>query len=114
MSWKDGHFEFSNSGQEITEDNFTESVASLLLEASQEVDMLSDICSEAPALESKLSLKRPMPGVLKELSPDQLEVVQLTHDWGNMLDLLDHASGSDLVVTEILIKLIEKGWITTD
>src|SRR2546421_8752403 len=53
----------------------------------------------------------PLSPKLRELSADELDLLQLVHNYGVVQAVLDRAGGSDLEVARRIAALIERGYL---
>ena len=53
----------------------------------------------------------PLSPRLGELSPEELDLVQLVHNYGVVQAVLDRAAGSDLEIARKLQSLIDRGYL---
>ncbi len=51
------------------------------------------------------------PFPLRDLQPDELDVLQLVHNFGSFQGAIDHSEKDDLVVAEAIAKLVQKGYV---
>jgi hypothetical protein len=64
-----------------------------------------------PAATAAIGIAMPLVPRLRDLPPDELDVVQLVHNYGVVQAVLDRASGSDLEVSKKLAGLIQRGYL---
>src|SRR5436309_3525733 len=67
------------------------STEALLMDALRQLDEYKRIQGELPPVTSQMTLSMPMTAALRELSPEQLDVLQLVHNYGSMEGVLDHS-----------------------
>ena len=61
-----------------------------------------------PARSTKVSVAAPLPVPLRELKPDDLDVVQLVMSYGNVGDVMDKSESFDLEVAQCIVDLIKR------
>jgi len=64
-----------------------------------------------PAATAAIGIAMPLSPRLRELSPDELDLMQLVHNYGVVQAVLDRASGSDLEVARKIAALIQRGYL---
>jgi len=87
----------------------TESTELLVMEAMQQADELGR--EDLPGAASAIGLAMPLAGKLRDLPPQDLDLLQLAHDAGTVQAVLDSVPGSDLEVAKRLAELIERGYL---
>ena len=53
----------------------------------------------------------PLTAKLRELPADELDLIQLVHNYGVVQAVLDRAAGSDLEVSQKIAALLQRGYI---
>jgi FixJ family two-component response regulator len=61
-----------------------------------------------------LALLKPVTPPLRDLSPQQLDVLQLVINYGTVETILNRSLASDLDTSEVLIKLMKAGYVRAD
>ena len=75
----------------------------------QQADELSR--GDLPASTAAVGIAMPLSPRLCELSADELDLLQLVHNYGVVQAVLDRAAGSDLEVSRKIASLIERGYL---
>ena len=111
VSWTQGGFEFVPQEGELPPmpDEIAEGTEQLVMEAMQQVDELGR--GDLPAPTAAIGIAMPLTPRLSELSHEELDLLQLVHNYGVVQAVLDRARGSDLEVTEKLAALIQRGYL---
>jgi hypothetical protein len=111
VAWAQGGFEFVPHEGEMPSmpSEIAEGTEQLVMEAMQQSDELSR--GNLPAATAAIGIAMPLVPRLRDLPPDELDVVQLVHNYGVVQAVLDRASGSDLEVSKKLAGLIERGYL---
>jgi uncharacterized protein DUF4388/FHA domain-containing protein len=112
LAWQTGTFELKPLESQPYEAQITDSTEGLILEAMRQLDEIRRIEQRVPALESRLTLAQPMPQPLRNLSAQQLDVLQLVHNVGQVGVILDRSPLPDLETYEALIHLLKAGFVT--
>jgi len=87
----------------------TEGTEQLVMEAMHQADQLAG--GNLPLPTAAIGIAMPLTPKLRELSPDELDLIQLVHNYGVVQAVLDRASGSDLEVCQKLAALIQRGFL---
>jgi pSer/pThr/pTyr-binding forkhead associated (FHA) protein len=112
MAWTQGAFEFAPQEGELVApmpNEMAESTEQLVIEAVQQADELAR--GNLPAPTAAIGIAMPLSPRLRDLAPDELELVQLVHNYGVVQAVLDRATGSDLEVAQKIAALIDRGYL---
>ena len=111
VTWTQGGFEFVPHEGEMPSmpSEIAEGTEQLVMEAMQQSDELSR--GNLPAATAAIGIAMPLTPRLRDLPPDELDLVQLVHNYGVVQAVLDRASGSDLEVSKKLAGLIQRGYL---
>lgn len=114
VQWKDGKFELKALGELKFPNQITQSTESILLEALRQLDEISRVMQHMPLSDDRLMLARPPRTALKELSPEELDMVQLFLGAATYNDALDNYPGTDFDAMKALKALFDKGVLALD
>ena len=114
LGWKSGTFELGPPVDCRPERAITESTAALLLDGAQEADKLAELACDLPLSGAKFRFAKPLPEPLRNLSPEELDLIQLVLEHDTLLDVLDHFAGPDVAAYQRLIELQRRGVLVTD
>jgi hypothetical protein len=111
VSWGQGGFEFAAQEGDLPPlpDEIAEPTEHLIMEAIQQVEELAG--GGFPAPTAAVGIAMPLSPSLRELTPLELDLLQLVHNYGVVQAVLDRAAGSDLEVARQLRSLIERGYL---
>ena len=111
VTWTTGGFEFVPQEGELPPfpNEITESTESLVMEAMHQADELAR--GNLPAATGAIGIAMPLTPKLKDLGADELDLIQLVHNYGVVQAVLDRAAGSDLEVSQKLSALIQRGFL---
>ena len=109
ITWEEGDFELQPpDGQEFMVE-LDRSTEALLMDALRQLDEFKRIQGQLPAAEAPLQLRRPLVPRLRDLTPEQLDVLQLVHNHGTLRAVLDHSEADDVTIAEAVLELIAQG-----
>lgn len=114
LTWLSGSFELLPPDEKTFMNELDEPTDGLLLEAMRQLDELGRLREEMPALTANLAISKPLLTPLRELTPEQLDVLQAVHNAGDVKQTLDKCSLSDLDVVTHLVELIKKNVVTVE
>jgi hypothetical protein len=110
VSWTQGGFEFvPQNDLPPMPDEIADATEPLIMEAMQQADELAR--GGLPAAIAAIGIAMPLSPRLRELAPDELDLLQLVHNYGVVQAVLDRASGSDLEVVRKIASLIQRGYL---
>jgi len=111
VTWTQGGFEFVPHEGEMPAmpQEIAEGTEQLVMEAMHQADELGR--GNLPAATAAIGIAMPLTPKLRDLPPDEVDLVQLVHNYGVVQAVLDRASGSDLEVSQKLAALIQRGYL---
>jgi hypothetical protein len=109
--WTEGFFELTGPSTENFQTELDESTEGLLMDAMREIDELKRIDAQRPSQSARFTLAIPVSPPLRDLTPEQLDILQLLLNHGKVQVVLDKSMLSDLETTRALLQLIRKGYI---
>ena len=81
------------------------------MDALRLMDEYKRIEAQLPAAEAPLTVRRPLVPRLRDLSEDQLDVLQLVHNHGSLRALMDHSEADDVTIAQAILELIRKDYV---
>jgi len=84
------------------------------MEGMRQLDEFNRIRDELPDLSARISVCAPLIPPLRDLKPEELDVLQLAHNYGVFETVLNKSLATDLVTAEILVKLLKAQYLRTD
>ena len=111
VGWTQGGFEFVPQEGEMPPmpNEITDGTEMLVMEAMHQADELAR--GNLPAATAAIGIAMPLTPKLRDLPPDEIDLVQLVHNYGVVQAVLDRAAGSDLEVSQKLLALIQRGYL---
>ncbi len=111
ITWNQGTFDMEGV-QEIDFPRTIEmSTEGLLMEAMRQLDEARRLGDDMPPPSAGCRLPQPFAPPLRNLSPDELDVLQLIHNYGMVGLVLDKSAATDLETSTIFIKLLKAGYV---
>ena len=111
ITWEEGDFELQPpDGQEFMVE-LDRSTEALLMDALRLMDEYKRIGRELPPLDAPLIVRRPLVARLRDLTPEQLDALQLVHNHGTLQAVLDHTEAEDVVMAEAVLDLLRKDYV---
>jgi len=114
LTWEDGTFDMEPPEDREFLEPIDMSTEGLLMEGMRQLDEVRRLGPDMPPMGAQLSLAMPLIPPLRELSPDELDVLQLSHNYGHVQTVLNKSLATDLQTSEILVKLLKAGYLRVD
>jgi hypothetical protein len=114
LTWEHGTFDMEPHEERNFPKRLEMSTEGILMEGFRQIDELRRLSSELPAHHAVLTLAKPVVPPLRDLTPEQLDVLQLVINYGTVETILNRSLASDLDTSEVLIKLIKASYIRAD
>ncbi len=111
VTWTEGGFEFVPHEGEMPPmpQEIQDGTEQLVMQAMHQADEMAR--GNLPAATAAVGIAMPLTPKLRDLPSDELDLVQLVHNYGVVQAVLDRASGSDLEVSQKLLSLIQRGFL---
>ena len=111
LTWQKGLFDLDPPEEEPKPNEIDVSVPELLMEGLRQIDEFAALRDQLPDLRAKIALPPLLLPPLKELKPEELEVIQLAHNYGTLEAVLNKSTQMDLETAEVLAKLFKKNYL---
>ena len=111
ITWEEGTFDMEAPEELDFPEKIEMSTEALLMEAMRQLDEVRRLGEDMPPLAAGISISDPLVPPLRELQPDELDVLQLAHNCGRVGAILDKSLATDLETSSILVKLIKAGYL---
>jgi pSer/pThr/pTyr-binding forkhead associated (FHA) protein len=114
LTWEKGLFDLDPPEDREFPNEMNASVQELLIEGMRQLDELNRIKVELPEPGARVSMHAPLIPPLRELQPDELDVLQLAHNYGVFETVLNKSLATDLETAEIVLKLIKASYLRVE
>ncbi len=111
ITWEIGEFELRPPDNQEFMTELDESTEHLLMDALRQLDELRRIQGSLPEMDETLTISVPMQPALRDLSPEELDVLQLVINWGTLQGVFDNASQDDVLIATTVAALLERGYL---
>ncbi len=111
LTWDRGSFELEPPSTRVFDPPLSVSVQEVLMEGFRQRDEYEQLKSKLPQPASRLEFVSPFPKPLRDLGPQELDVVQAVIEGTTFGAFLDTTSLTDLDAATALISLVEKGYV---
>ena len=114
LTWTDGTFDMEPPEERDFPERVSMSTEGILMEAMRQLDGGGRLGAALPRMHGALALAIPMIPPLRELSQEELDVLQLAYNYGHTETILDRSLASDLDTSTILVKLLKGGYLRVE
>jgi hypothetical protein len=108
LVWESGAFELQPPDDKEFLDEIDQPTEALLMEAMRQFDELALLKKDLPEPASSLALVKLLLVPLRDLAPEQLDVLQLVHNYGQLSTILDRSHEPDLETCKSLVELLQR------
>ena len=114
LTWQKGLFDLDPPDEREFPNEINVSVQEILMEGLRQLDEFNQIRSELPELNTRLVVSAPMIPPLRELRPEELDVVQSVLNYGHLETILNKSLQTDLETVQVLLKLLKSGYVRAE
>jgi len=114
LTWDKGLFDLDPPEERSFPNEMNASVQELLIEGMRQLDEFNRIRPDLPDLAARISLHTPLIPPLRELKADELDVLQLAHNYGVFEAVLNKSLATDLETAEIVLRLLKASYLRVD
>lgn len=111
IAWEKGRFVLDQATQEEFPEELEGSTEALLMDGMRQLDELRRIQGNLPPTTALITLAQPLVPLLRELSPEQLDVLQSALNHGNVGAVLDRSPLTDRDTAEALAHLVKHNYL---
>ena len=111
LTWQKGLFDLDPPDEREFPNELTVSVQEVLMEGLRQLDEFNEIRNELPDLNTRLVLSQPVIPPLRDLKPEELDILQLAHNYGHLETVLNKSLSTDLDTVQFIIKLIKNAYL---
>jgi pSer/pThr/pTyr-binding forkhead associated (FHA) protein len=114
LTWAKGLFDLDPPDEREFPNEINASVQEILMEGLRQMDEFNQLRDNLPELNSRLVLTTPLTPALRDLKPDELDVIQLAHNFGHLETVMNKSHATDLETVQIVLKLLKQNYLRTD
>lgn len=111
LTWEQGTFDLDPPDERTFAEEVDLTVAEVLMEGMRQLDEFNRLREQLPAMTAKIGLAAPLIPPLRDLTQEELDVLQMVHNYGTVASVLNKSMATDLQTTTILIKLIKGQYV---
>ena len=113
LVWDSGTFDLLPKVEREFPTEISGSIEGLLMEGMRQLDEIRRLGDALPALQSFVSVARPLEPPLRDASPEELDVIQLALNHDTLVEMMNHSGKPDPEVAEVVVALLEKGYLSS-
>ncbi len=114
LSWQKGLFDLDPPDEREFSNEINVSVQEVLMEGLRQMDEFNNIKDKLPDLHAKLVLASPLNPPLRDLKPEELDVIQLAYNFGHLETMMNKSQASDLDTAQIVLKLVKANYLRSE
>src|SRR5215470_17325432 len=111
LTWQKGLFDLDPPDEREFSNEISLSVQEVLMEGLRQLDEFNEIRNELPVLNTRLVLQQPLVPPLRDLKPEELDILQLAHNYGHLETVLNKSLATDLDTVQSILKLIKGSYL---
>ena len=111
LTWQKGLFDFDPSETKEFAKPVEVTVQEVLMESMRQLDELNEFREQLPPLTAQLLVETPLVRPLRDLTPEDLDVLQLAHNFGKFATVLDRSESTDVDTARVVLKLIDNHYL---
>ncbi len=112
LTWTQGAFELEPPDERAVLEELTDSTEGMLMDGMRHLDELRALAPQLPPVNATVSVAKPLGGKLRDLSPEELDMLQLVlAGTTSTQGLLDQSRVADLDTAQVLVGLLERGYL---
>lgn len=114
LTWDKGLFDLDPPDERELPNAVDLTVPEVLMEGLRQLDEYNRIRHELPPMSARLRVPSPLQPALRELKPEELDLLQTAMNFTVLETILNKAPGTDLDAAERLLKLLKGGYLRAD
>jgi pSer/pThr/pTyr-binding forkhead associated (FHA) protein len=111
LTWQKGLFDLDPPEEREFSNEMNMNVQEILMEGIRQLDEFNRLRAELPELNARLVVNAPLIPPLRDLKPEELDVLQLAHNYGHLESVLNKSLATDLETVEIVLKLLKSEYL---
>ncbi len=114
LRWERGGFELQAPEERQVAEEIDQPTEAILMEGLRQLDEIKAISENLPDTGASLSMAMPLVQPLRDLSPGDLDVLQLAYNYGHVETVLNKSPAVDLDTWRSLLKLIKGNYLRVE
>jgi len=114
LTWDKGLFDLDPPDPRELPNEINVSVQEVLMEGMRQLDEFNQLRDSLPDMKARISIMVPLVAPLRDLKPEELDTLQLVHNYGHIDAVLNKATTTDLDTLHHVVKLMKGSYIRTE
>jgi len=114
LTWEKGLFDLDPPDTRELANEINVSVQEVLMEGMRQLDEFNQIRESLPDMKARISLMQPLVAPLRDLKPEELDLLQLVHNHGHIDAVLNKSTTTDLDTIQGVVKLLKGSYIRSE
>jgi len=114
LTWAKGLFDLDPPDEREFPNEINASVQEILMEGLRQMDEFNQLRDQLPDLNARLVLQQPLVPPLRDLKAEELDVIQLAHNYGHLETVMNKSLATDLETVQIVLKLLKASYLRAD
>jgi pSer/pThr/pTyr-binding forkhead associated (FHA) protein len=111
LTWVKGVFDLDPPDEREFPNEVNMGVQEILMEGIRQLDEFNRVREALPDLNARIVVQSPLNPALRELKPEELDVLQLAHNYGVLESVLNKSLATDFETVDIVLKLIRANYL---
>lgn len=111
LTWDKGLFELKPPDDRTVMEEIQDSTEGLLMEGMRQLDEFRELSSKLPPFEAIVSIPHPLGPRLRDLKPQELDLIQTALEEATVQQIIDQSPQTDLDTAQALLALLERGYL---
>ena len=111
LVWDKGTFDLLPEAERDFPSEIESSVEGLLMEGMRQLDEIRRLGDALPPLQTTISVAKPLEKPLRDATAEELDIIQLAINHETLVDMMNHSGKPDPEVAELVVALLEKGYL---
>jgi pSer/pThr/pTyr-binding forkhead associated (FHA) protein len=111
LTWDHGSFEMDAPEEREFLETIQMTTEGVLMEAMRQIDEIRRLGPDMPKTNETVQLAMPLIPPLRDLAPEEIDVLQLAFNYGHVETVLNKSLATDLETSHILVKLLKSGYL---
>ena len=114
LTWEKGLFDLDPPDTRELPNEINVSVQEVLMEGMRQLDEFNQLRDSLPDMKARVTISLPLAAALRDLKPEELDILQLVHNYGTIDGVLNKATATDLDTLQGLVKLIKNKYVHSE
>jgi hypothetical protein len=114
LTWDKGLFDLDPPDPRELPNEINVSVQEVLMEGMRQLDEFNQLRDSLPDMKSRIVIPVPLVAPLRDLKPEDLDILQLVHNYGHIDAVLNKATTTDLDTLQGVVRLMKASYIRAE